>query len=125
MVKMPVRGSEMLIGGSRGQLERLGGQIDGQEGIQRVCEANRRIKRAAGGSERPTRGMGASQWVWEGSQGVWEASQGVWRVKLWVRTEPVAQRYLMVSGSLALLLFIGLDLHLQSRAAVLIGDIVL
>ena len=34
MVKRAVRGSERLIGGSRGQLEDLGGQIYGQEGSQ-------------------------------------------------------------------------------------------
>ena len=41
------------------------------------------------------------------------------------REEPVAQRHQMVSNSLALLLFIGPDLHLRSRAAAPIGDEVL
>ena len=39
--------------------------------------------------------------------------------------EPVAQRHQMVSGSLALLLFIGLDLPLGSKAAAPIGNKVL
>ena len=39
--------------------------------------------------------------------------------------QPVAQRHQMVSSSLALLLFIGLDLPLGSRAAAPIGDEVL
>ena len=42
-----------------------------------------------------------------------------------IRLKPVAQRHQMVSGSLALLLFIGLDIPLGSRAAALIGDEVL
>ena len=42
-----------------------------------------------------------------------------------LNTKPVVQRHQMVSGSLALLLFIGLDLPLGSRAAALIGEKVL
>ena len=42
-----------------------------------------------------------------------------------VNNKPVAQRHQMVSGSLALLLFVGLDLPLGSRAAAPIGDEVL
>ena len=38
------------------------------------------------------------------------------------RKEPVAQRHQMVSNSLALLLFIGLDLPLGNEAAAPIGD---
>ena len=41
------------------------------------------------------------------------------------RIEPVAQRHQMVSGSLALLLFIGLQFPLGSRAVATIGDEVL
>ena len=41
------------------------------------------------------------------------------------RTDPVAQRHQVVSDTLALLLFIGVDLPLGSRAAAPIGDKVL
>ena len=41
------------------------------------------------------------------------------------KEKPVAQRHQMVSSSLALLLFIGLELPLGSRAAATIGDEVL
>ena len=42
-----------------------------------------------------------------------------------VKEQPVVQRHQMVTGSLARLLFIGLDLPLGSRAAASIGDEVL
>ena len=42
-----------------------------------------------------------------------------------IRYEPVAQRHQVVSDTLALLLFIGVDLPLGSRAAAPIGDEVL
>ena len=41
------------------------------------------------------------------------------------RQKPVAQRHQVVSDTLALLLFIGVDLPLGSRAAAPIGDEVL
>ena len=41
------------------------------------------------------------------------------------RTDPVAQRHQVVSDTLALLLFIGVDLPWGSRAAAPIGDKVL
>ena len=45
---------------------------------------------------------------------------------LWLfEAEPVAQRHQVVSDTLALLLFIGVDLPLGSRAAAPIGDEVL
>ena len=63
--------------------------MDGQEGSQRVWEANWRVKRPPEGSERLTRGsggqpegLGVSQRVWGVRQRVWEVSQGVWKLKL-------------------------------------------
>ena len=44
-------------------------------------------------------------------------------VVIGVTAQPVAQRHQMVSDSLALLLFIGLDLPLRSRAAAPIEDV--
>ena len=78
--------------------------MDGQEGSQRVRKANRRVKRPAGGSERPgiwslvkravrgtERPIGGPRGQLEGirgkleglgaSQRAKEASQGVWKVK--------------------------------------------
>ena len=70
-----VKGSERPIGGSRGQLEGLGGQIDRQEGSKMVSEADWKVKRPAGGSERLNEDLGASH-------SIWGASRVVWRLKL-------------------------------------------
>ena len=70
MVKRAVRESKRPIGGSRGQLEGLGGQIHGRRAV-------RGSQRPIGGSRGQLEGLrgqladlGASQRVWDASQGV-------------------------------------------------------
>ena len=65
----------------------------------------------------------------EGEEEEWNWGSGrrdvKWRLRRRERREPVAQRHQVVSDTLALLLFIGVDVPLGSRAAAPIGDEVL